>query len=116
MQVIAHVIESFTKNGTGIMISPDEKTVVSALNRGVVIFAGNDSDTRKTVIIQHADGSKTTYGFLSSIDVHVYQVVQSNETIGTFQPTDKNQMVYFSIEKDKQFIDPSQVIPVADIL
>src|SRR5690625_1463422 len=115
LPVVGPVVETFATNGTGIMISPEEKTVVSAINRGVVIFSGNDHDTGKTVIIQHGDGSETTYGYLSSIDVHVYQFVNTNETIGTFQPTDQNEVVYFSIEKDNQFIDPSQVIPVGDI-
>ncbi|MFD2133672.1 peptidoglycan DD-metalloendopeptidase family protein [Pseudogracilibacillus auburnensis] len=115
LPVIGDVVETFSANGSGIMISPDEKTVVSAINRGVVIFAGNDKETNKTVIIQHADNSQTTYGFLSSIDVHLYQIVNPNQTIATFQPTEENEMVYFSIEKNNQFIDPSQVIPVDDI-
>ncbi|MEI3605828.1 M23 family metallopeptidase [Pseudogracilibacillus sp. SE30717A] len=112
LPVLGPIVETFSSNGTGIMISPTEKTNVSAISRGVVIFAGNDKSTNKTIIVQHADGSKTTYGFLSSIDVHIYQSVQANQTIGTFQPSEKNEMVYFSIEKDNQFIDPSQVIPV----
>lgn len=112
LPVLGHVVETFSSNGTGIMISPEEKTTVSAISRGVVIFAGNDKNTYKTVIVQHADGSKTTYGLLSSIDVHIYQTINANQTIGTFKPTEKNEMVYFSIEKDNQFIDPSQVIPV----
>jgi|SRR5690625_4250288 len=115
LPVIGQVSETFSTNGTGIMISPEEKTVVSALSRGVVIFAGNDRHTDKTVIIQHADGSETTYGYLSSIDVHLYKIVHANETIGTFQPNEQNEEVFFSIEKDNQFIDPAQVIPVGDI-
>ncbi|MEI3614472.1 M23 family metallopeptidase [Pseudogracilibacillus sp. SO30301A] len=115
LPVLGQVVETFSANGTGIMISPEEKTAVSTISRGVVIFAGNDRNTHKTVIVQHADGSKTTYGYLSSIDVHIYQTVNANQTIGTFQPTEDNEMVYFSIEKDKEFIDPSQVIKVDDI-
>ena len=115
LPVLGHVVETFAVNGTGIMISPEEKTVVSTISNGVVIFAGNDRNTHKTVIVQHADGSKTTYGYLSSIDVHIYQTVSANQTIGTFQPTEKSELVYFSIEKDKEFIDPSQVIKVDDI-
>lgn len=113
--VMGHVVETFATNGTGIMISPQEKTNVTAVNRGVVIFAGNDQTTGKTVIVQHADGSETTYGLLSSIDVHLYQIVEANQPIGTFQPTEQNEVVYFAIEKDNEFIDPSQVIPVGDI-
>lgn len=115
LPVMGDVVETFSANGSGIMISPDEKTVVSAIQRGVVVFAGKDKDTKQTVVIQHADNTLTTYGLLSSIDVHLYQIVNANETIATFQPTEQNKMVYFSIEKDNEFIDPSQVIPVDEI-
>lgn len=113
--VMGHVVETFATNGTGIMISPQAKTNVTAVNRGIVIFAGNDQTTGKTVIIQHADGSETTYGLLSSIDVHLYQIVEANQPIGTFQPTEENEVVYFAIEKNNKYIDPTQVIPVGDI-
>lgn len=85
---------------------------VAALSEGVVIFAGKKQDTDKTVIIQHADGSTSTYGFLSSIDVHLYQVVNSKQRLGEFTPTTDNEMVYFAIEKDNEFVDPVQVIEV----
>ena len=115
LPVIGDVVETFSTNGTGIMISPNAKSVVSALQDGVVIFAGNDKNTNKTVVIQHADDSKTTYGFLSDIDVYLYQVVHTNETIGVFQPTTMNETMFFSIEKNNEYIDPSKVIPVGDI-
>lgn len=116
LPVIGHVTEVFSDNGTGIMISPENETVVSAMRRGVVIFAGNDPETMKTVIIQHGDNSKSTYGFLSSIHVHTYQIVESEEVIGTFQPSEQqSETVFFSIEKGNQYIDPFQVIPVDDL-
>lgn len=115
LPVIGDVVETFSTNGTGIKISPNEKAVVSALNDGVVIFAGNDKNTNKTIIIQHADNSKTTYGFLSDIDVYLYQVVRTNDTIGVFRPTTLNETLFFSIEKNNEYIDPTKVIPVGDI-
>src|SRR5690625_1743145 len=115
LPVIGDVVETFSTNGTGIKISPNEKAVVSALNDGVVIFAGNDKNTNKTIVIQHADNSKTTYGFLSDIDVYLYQVVRTNDTIGVFRPTSLNETLFFSIEKNNEYIDPTKVIPVGDI-
>lgn len=112
LPVSGNVTEPFTMNGKGIMISPMENAIVSAFNRGVVIFAGNDRHTKKTVIIQHPDSSKTTYGHLSSVDVHLYQIVQADDRIGTFHPSDKNETVYFSIEQNNSFVDPVQVIQV----
>jgi stage IV sporulation protein FA len=115
LPVLGHVVETFATNGTGIMISPEERSMVTTVDRGVVVFAGNDQKTKKTIIVQHADDSYTTYGFLGSIDVHLYQIVEPNQTIGSFTPTTDSEVVYFSVEKDNQFIDPSQVIPVDDI-
>lgn len=108
------VMETFATNGTGIMISPDEEVKVRAWKQGIVVFSGKDHQTRKTAIIQHPDGSKTTYGLLSSVDVHLYKFVQADEIIGTFQPSAENDVAYFAIEKDKQFIDPAKVIQVDD--
>lgn len=115
LPVNGSVTETFQVNGSGIMISPKESSPVSAWREGMVIFAGNDREMDKTVIIQHADSSKSTYALLSSIDVHLYQFVQANQRIGTFNPTEISEMVYFSIEKDNRYMDPIQVIQVDDL-
>ncbi|SHF65518.1 M23 family metallopeptidase [Ornithinibacillus halophilus] len=114
LPVIGSVTESFQANGTGIKIAPTEKSPVTALSGGVVIFAGKTNETQRTITVQHTDGSESTYGNLSSIDVHLYQPVQANQIIGEFSPTTENETVYFSIEKDNQYIDPIQVIEVDD--
>jgi len=108
------VVQSFQDNGQGIMIAPKEKIDVSAMEEGVVIFAGNDKDTDQTVVIQHTNGSQTTYGHLESKEVHLYQFIESNQVIGQFTPSAENEWVYFSIKKDNQYIDPAQVIKVDD--
>jgi len=108
------VAQSFQDNGQGIMIAPKEKIDVSAMEEGIVIFAGNDKDTDQTVIIQHSNGSQTTYGHLESKEVHLYQFIESNQVIGHFTPSAENEWVYFSIKKDNQYIDPAQVIKVDD--
>jgi len=110
--VQGNITESFQNNGEGVMISPGAASEVSSMREGVVIFAGNDSETDKTVTIQHADGSETSYGFLSNIDVHLYQYVTNNQQIGDFTPTEEDTSVYFSIEKNDNYLDPARVIPV----
>lgn len=114
LPVVGDLMESFQANGSGIMIGPEDETAVSAWEEGVIIFAGKDADMKQMVIVQHADDSKSKYGFLSSIDVHLYQYVATGERVGSFNPTDENETVYFSIEKDNQYIDPIQVIQVDD--
>ncbi|MBM7572033.1 M23 family metallopeptidase [Aquibacillus albus] len=107
------VSQSFEMNGEGIMIKAEGATKVTAVEQGTVIFAGNDSKTNKTVVIQHPDRSKTIYGNLSSIHVHHYQFVASNAIIGEFEPSEANASnVYFAIEKDNQYLDPVKVMQV----
>ncbi|ALX48203.1 M23 family metallopeptidase [Lentibacillus amyloliquefaciens] len=108
------VSETFQSNGKGIMLAPDEETNVSALQEGVVTFAGKTSDTGKTVIVQHPDNSETVYGNLSSIDVHLYQFIDNSQKLGLFTPNDENQSVYFAIEQNNDYVDPVQVIQVDD--
>lgn len=114
LPVSGSVTESFQANGKGVMIAPEETAAVSVLQDGVIIFAGNDAETNKTVIVQHSDGSESTYGYLSDINVHLYQFVTSNQQIGQFTPAADSETVYFSIEKDNDYIDPVKVIKVDD--
>lgn len=114
LPVSGDVQETFQSNGQGMMIAPGETTDVSVVRDGVVIFAGNDRETDKTVMVQHADGTTSTYGYLGDIDVHLYQFVKNSDRIGKFTPAAENETVYFSIEKDHTYIDPVQVIKVDD--
>ncbi|RDW21668.1 peptidoglycan DD-metalloendopeptidase family protein [Oceanobacillus chungangensis] len=113
LPVSGDITEPFS--GEGIRIEPGEAANVSVLHEGIVIFAGNDRDTNKTVVVQHADDSISSYGFLSEIDVHLYQYVGNNQRVGQFTPTEESETVYFSIEKDNQYLDPVQVIQVDDL-
>lgn len=115
LPVSGNIVETFQNNGTGIMILPEETASVSSIQEGIVIFAGNDTERGKTVIVQHPDNSKSTYGHLSSIHVHLYQYIGADKPIGAFHPSEENRTVYFSIEKDREYIDPIQVIPVGDL-
>ncbi|UOQ47301.1 M23 family metallopeptidase [Gracilibacillus caseinilyticus] len=112
LPVSGQVSQTFQENGEGILISSEEETEVVAVDAGTVLFAGNDRETGKTVIIQHADNSKSIYGHLTNINVHSYQSIQSNQKIGSYQPTGAQEAMYFAIEKDQQFLDPIKVIQV----
>lgn len=114
LPVSGNIAESFQSNGQGVLITPEEATNISVLRDGVIIFAGNDQETNKTIVVQHADGSKSTYGFLSSMNVHLYQFVDANQVIGKFVPSENSENVYFAIEKNEEFVDPVQVIEVDD--
>src|SRR5699024_11487013 len=112
LPVSGNITQSFEENGSGIMITPKEVEPVVAWLDGVVIFAGNDRDLERTVIVQHSDMSKSTYALLSTVDVHLYQFISAGDKIGTFNPTETEETLYFSIEKDNEYIDPIRVINV----
>ncbi|MCZ0702394.1 stage IV sporulation protein FA [Natronobacillus azotifigens] len=107
------ISQPFHANGKGVWIATEDQSDVYAVEQGTVLFAGNDRETNKTVIIQHPDRSKTIYGNLSEINVNPYQFVQANQVIATFEPTEDNYGgVYFAIQKKNEYIDPVQVIQV----
>lgn len=110
LPISGELVETFAANGSGIKIVSDETANVTAVDGGTVIFAGNDRKTNKTVIIQHADKSKTIYGQLSSIDVFLYEYVQAHEKIGAYNPATNKEPIYFSMMKEAEYIDPTEVI------
>jgi stage IV sporulation protein FA len=108
------VLENFEKNGQGIMIETTKGAPVEAMKEGNVMFAGVKEDTGKTVIIQHADQTQSTYGNLDEIKVSLYQFIDSEKVVGTASEStgeDKTKgTYYFAIKKGDDYIDPIQVI------
>ncbi len=115
MPVNGVVSESFETNGQGLVIEVIDQPDVYAIEQGTVIFAGNDRQTKKTIIIQHPDRTKSIYGFLDEINVTPYQFVHASQMIGTVSTLLNGQHhLYFSMQKGSEFIDPIEVIPVDD--
>ncbi|UOQ46253.1 M23 family metallopeptidase [Halobacillus salinarum] len=107
------VTKSFQSDGKGIVMSATDGSNVKAVKAGTVIFAGNDPESDKTVIIQHADGTNTIYGYLSSINVHLYEFVDAQSELGSVKSTEgQAAQFFFAVQKDKQYLDPVQVIKV----
>src|SRR5690625_7129649 len=80
------------------MIEASDQPEVYAIDQGTVLFAGNDRKTNKTVVIQHPDRTKSTYGFLAEINVRPYQFIQANQEIGV---SSSETPVYFSLQKGR---------------
>ncbi|WP_070120808.1 M23 family metallopeptidase [Bacillus marinisedimentorum] len=109
------VTESFEKNGEGIHLETGGNSAVEAVKEGIVIFAGQKEEFGNTVIIQHADGTKTWetwYGNLEDIDVRLYDFIETKTRIGTVKQGDSGAgSFYFAIKQDGDFIDPLKVFP-----
>ncbi len=78
--------------------SPD----IHASDEGVVTFAGQQNGYGNVIMIDHGNGYQTVYGHLSSIGVHVGQVVQQGESIGVMGNTGRSTgtHLHFEIRKD----------------
>jgi len=110
--VSGRLLESFKKNGKGIIVETVLDKNVEAIDAGVVIFVGEDLTHGKTVIVQQADGMDVWYGELQEIYVTLYEHVQKGQALGQVTPSEDGSQgeYYLAIEQDKQFIDPTKVI------
>ncbi|MBN8236773.1 M23 family metallopeptidase [Halobacillus kuroshimensis] len=113
MPVNGTVTTPFQNDGKGIILTTASDSKVRAVREGTVVFAGNDPDSGKTVVLQHQDGTETTYGYLSEIDVYLYENVQSQGGLGSVKAEEgETAEFFFAIEKDNTYLDPVQVIKV----
>ncbi|MFP7493500.1 M23 family metallopeptidase [Terribacillus saccharophilus] len=113
MPVNGTVVQPFDESNEGILIESAQQSDVVAVDEGIVIFAGNDKETGKTIILQHADKSKSIYGHLHAIEVNQYQHIGANEKIGEFVPNEENaQSVYFALQQGNKYLNPIQETPV----
>ncbi len=109
MPVNGTVVQPFEESKEGILIESAQQSDVVAVDEGIVIFAGNDQETGKTIILQHADKSKSIYGHLHAIEVNQYQRIGANEKIGEFVPNAENaQSVYFALQQGSKYLNPIQ--------
>ncbi|AET58216.1 peptidoglycan DD-metalloendopeptidase family protein [Paenibacillus terrae] len=90
--------------GVDLVGSPD----IHASDEGVVTFAGQQNGYGNVIMIDHRNGYQTVYGHLSSIGVHVGQVVQQGESIGVMGNTGRSTgtHLHFEIRKDNTARNP----------
>ena len=113
MPAIGKIMESFEKNGQGVMVKTSDSTSVETIEQGVVIYAGEKDAHGKTIIIQHPDKSESWYGNLQEINVNLYEQVEKKKKIGLVSPSDEpgKGEFYFALKSNGKFIDPKEVVP-----
>lgn len=106
------VIKTFEKNGQGVLVETGVAAEVEVINEGIVRFAGVDDTHGKTVIIQHANKTETSYGNLDEINVNLFDFVKKGTVIGKVSENEDGTKgsFYFSIKQGGDFINPLQVI------
>ncbi len=97
----------------GIDLSVPVGTVVTAAASGLVAFAGSVAGSL-FVSIDHDDGLRSTYSFLSAVLVRSGQVVQRGDAVarsGTGHPGSVDPShVHFGIRRGSVYLDPEPII------
>lgn len=111
--VKGQIVQAYAATLTNIGIEVAPRTPISAVDTGRVIFSGDTPKQGITIIIQHANGLQSIYGQLSKAEVTVNDWIEGGERIGLTAESAEDQLavVYFALKKDKNYIDPTDVIP-----
>ncbi|WP_248927397.1 M23 family metallopeptidase [Paenibacillus hamazuiensis] len=114
------IITSFEPSRLGITVQTKEGSPVFALDTGRVIYSGNKEDTGYTVVIQHANGLQSTYGWLEQPRVEVNDWIKGGETVGTAGKNNSAALggasggqgaaLYFALTREGKFINPTEVV------
>jgi len=85
---------------------------VSAMDTGLVVYVGSKEDTGYTVILRHANGLQSVYGWIDQGRVELNDWIKGGETIGTVSKNSTNQSgyLYFAVSKDNKFMNPADVV------
>ena len=98
----------------GINIQAETGAVVRAAADGEVVYAGDKvPGFGNLVLLKHADGWTTAYGYLSRIDVKNRQTVTQGEQIGEVGATGgvSEPQLHFEVRYDVHPVDPKLVLP-----
>ena len=106
------IMQSFVKDGQGVLIKTSNSTSVETIKAGVVIYAGEKESHGKTVIVQHPDKSESWYAHLQEINVSLYEEIKKGTKVGKVSPSDEADKgeFYFALKANGKFIDPNEVI------
>ena len=97
-----HVEHPFGPGNRGIDYAVAPLTPVRAAADGEVIFAGSVAGTLH-VTIRHADGLRTSYSFLASVDVRAGQTVRAGDVVGR-----SVEVVHFGVrDPTGTYLDPA---------
>jgi stage IV sporulation protein FA len=101
----------FDDKRKGVVIRSDFRKPVNAAAEGWVIFTGYKEGLGNTVIVRHAAGDETWYGWLGRIDVKEKDWVKAGQKLGEVGGTGGQPLVYIALRQNSSFVNPAGVIP-----
>lgn len=102
-------VDRGTHRHSGIDLAVPSGTTVSAVKKGTVTFAGWGNGYGYRVVIDHGDGTETTYNHLSDIGVKVGDSVNAGSAIALSGNTGNSTgpHLHFEVKKDGRYVDPA---------
>lgn len=108
------ILESFVaETNQGINIAVPEGTDVMAVEKGIVIYAGDGLRALgTTVLVRHEDSLVTVYGHLSEVEVRRGQTVRRGEKIGKsgMSGETRQPQLHFEVRKKSAPVDPAKYL------
>ena len=109
-------LEQYRTNDT-LCIAAEAGSTVAASANGVVAEIKDDEENGKTLVLEHANGWRTTYGPLTEENLpQTGETIAQGETIGTIAEPTKYQValgshLVFSMQQNGESIDPTTKLP-----
>ncbi|WP_164491659.1 M23 family metallopeptidase [Staphylospora marina] len=100
----------FDNKRKGVVIRIHSGNRVETAAEGWVVFSGVKEGLGNTVIVRHAGGTETWYGWLENTPVRENDWVKAGQSIGQAKETGGQTLLYFAVKKDGNFINPTSVI------
>lgn len=103
----------FSTERKGVLLQSKHHAKVNAPAEGLVIFAGERKGLGKTVVIQHANGKQTWFGFLGQVTTKEKTWIKKGTQLGDVGLRDGKPFVYIAYRENGTFVNPMEVMPFA---
>ncbi|TMV52915.1 hypothetical protein FE783_01615 [Paenibacillus mesophilus] len=106
------VVGAAANGDPGVTIRTEPEAAVAALDTGRVVSVSTATDKATVVVIQHAGGLQSTYGWLKGTSLKPNDWVKGGETIGsvTTDAAGGAGKLYVAVKKDNQYVNPAEVV------
>lgn len=108
--VKGQVKEAYSESKQGMWLETKKDAHVAAADDGRIEFTGDLPDTGHTLVIQHSDGYRMTYGGLQPTKWESGDWVKAGDVIGSAREDNGKGAVYVAVMKDQRYVNPMEVV------
>ncbi|MFC4078376.1 peptidoglycan DD-metalloendopeptidase family protein [Salinithrix halophila] len=105
------VMAGFSKEGRGIVLRTAKGAPVVASSEGWVVKAGTEEGLGQTVVIRHANGLETWYGWMGKVQIKEKEWVKPRQLLGEAGDREGDPLFFFAVKQKGAFVDPAGVVP-----